>query len=584
MQYKEQENLNETISNGENTGAPGGRSARVLLAVTPFWDPLIPPQGIASIKAFLQKKGFQVKTVDTNIESQFMNRYNEYFDYIKSIVPEEKHGNFFSIGHFVLQNQMSAHFNHTDETRYLELVKILVYKTFYTDIDDSQAFKLMAIIQDLYERLEIYFRDLLSEYKPDVLGLTVNTGTFPASLFVFETAKKYFPHIKTIMGGNIFADQMAPGSPNFEFLLEKTRSTIDKIMIGQGELLLYKYLTGGFPEEQRVYTRQDLKGEALTFADLELPDLSDYNVPAYAYLGATGSASCQYQCSFCNSVKFYGEFRVKDIHQTVSEITRLHKEHENQLFFMTDSMLNPIVDTLSAQVVEKELPIYYDAYFRIDEASADIDRTLAWRRGGFYRSRIGVESGSQRMLELIEKQVDVEQIKAAVHGLAYAGIKTTTYWVVGLPGETEEDFLQTLALLEDLRNDIWQAEVAQFDYYYAGQSKSEEWADKRMLLYPPWAKDMVISQSWILNCPPSREETYQRIFRFANHCKKLGIPNPYSLPEINDADERWRRLHPNAVPAVLEFKKHKIPFSERDKVKKRLTVKTTTAEQDNFGF
>lgn len=557
---------------------------RILLAVTPFWDPLIPPQGIASIKAFLQEKGFTVKTVDTNTESQFLDAYDNYFDFIKTFVPENKRGNFYSIGHFVLQNQMIAHFNHDDEARYLELVKILVYKTFYTEIDDSQAFELMKILDRFFENLRTYFLDLLAEFKPDVLGLTVNTGTFPAAMYVFKLAKEHYPNIKNIMGGNIFADQMALGTPNFEFLLEKTETYIDKIMIGQGELLLHKYLTGQFPEEQRVYTREDLKGEVLGFKDMRLPDLSDYNMAIYPYLGATGSASCKFMCSFCNSVKYYGDFRMKDIRQTVSEIGSLHREYGNQLFFMTDSMLNPIVEELSDHVIREELPVYYDAYFRIDKESADVDRTLKWRRGGFYRARIGVESGSQRILDAIHKQVTLDDTRAAVRGLAYAGIKTTTYWVVGLPGETEEDFQQTLDLLEELKNDIWQAECAQFDYYYAGQASSDEWAEKRMLLYPEWAKDMLISQSWILDCPPTREETYQRIFRFAEHCKKLGIPNPYSLPEIREADERWRRLHKNAVPSMLDFKKNKIAFAERDNVKKLLTVRTTVDDEGDFGF
>ena len=38
------------------------------------------------------------------------------------------------------------------------------------------------------------------------------------------------------------------------------------------------------------------------------------------------------------------------------------------------------------------------------------------------------------------------------------------------------------------------------------------------------------------------------------HCKKLGIPNPYSLTDIDKADKRWKSLHLNAVPSLMEFK------------------------------
>jgi radical SAM superfamily enzyme YgiQ (UPF0313 family) len=153
----------------------------------------------------------------------------------------------------------------------------------------------------------------------------------------------------------------------------------------------------------------------------------------------------------------------------------------------------------------------------------------------------------------MRKGITVEQIRGAVTGFALAGIKTTTYWVIGHPGETEEDFQMTLDLVEELKNSIYQAECNPFLYHYAGQNSTDEWKDKRKRLYPEKAKDMLIFDYWTLDTEPLREKANQRMHRFVNHCNKLGIPNPYSLKESFDADRRWKKLQKFAVPPMDEF-------------------------------
>ncbi|MCU0287762.1 MAG: hypothetical protein MUF15_15390, partial [Acidobacteria bacterium] len=144
-----------------------------------------------------------------------------------------------------------------------------------------------------------------------------------------------------------------------------------------------------------------------------------------------------------------------------------------------------------------------------------------------------------------------------ISNLAAAGIKTTLYVVIGHPGETEQDFQLTLDLVSRLKDDIWEAECNPFTYFYSGQAGAQQWVEKSELLYPTWAKEMLITQTWIINAQPSREEMYRRIYRFVDHCKRLGISTPWSLNDVNKSDERWKRLHKDAVPSVLELIKQK---------------------------
>lgn len=560
------------------------KETKILLAALPFWSPLIPAQGIASLKVFLQGHGYRVKAVDMTADNELLEFYRAYFNILKECIPREKQGNFYNIGHDVLRNHMMAHTNYQNREKYLELVKLIIYKIFYIHVEIEYVMELIHVLDDFFTRLRQYFFTWLDREKPSVLGLTVHSGNLPASHFIFKNVRAQYPHIKTVMGGSVFLNHLALGTPDLEFFLQKTKPYIDHLVIGKGEILFLKLLRGELPDSQRVFTQEDIPRDELKSFSPDIPDLSDYPLDRYLYLAASGSSSCPFNCSFCNVNVFFGEFRKKDAAQTVEEMARLHKKYGHRLFFMTDSLLNLVITDIANEMINRDLSVYMDGYFIVDHQTADIENTLSWRRGGFYRARLGVESGSQHVLDMIGKKITPAKTKAAVAGLAEAGIKTTTYWVIGHPGETEEDFQQTLHLLEEMCSDIWQAECNPFTYYYLGQGKENEWAEKRVPVFPPGARDMLICQTWSLDCQPSREEIYDRVSRFDQRRRQLGIPNPYSIDEIYKADERWKKLHKNAVPSIVDIMNNRYDPKESQKVRKIIKLKQKNQDDGDFDF
>lgn len=559
-------------------------SNKILLVILPFWTPLVPPQGISFLKHFLQQHSYVVKTADANTKTEFIALYNQYFNVLKEYIPPGKQGNFYNIGHDVLRNHMMAHIHKKNQNQYNELVKIIINQTFFTLLTNRQVKALNEVLDAFYAILKVYFLEMLAKERPAVVGVSVLRDTVGPSLFALRLIKETDPHIKTVIGGSIFSDHLLKDTPNFEFFLEKT-PYIDKIVIGEGHHLFLKLLKGEFPGSQRVFTLADIGGQTVGFSPNNIPDMSDFSVKQdYPYLAAGASSSCPYQCSFCNVAAFYGQYREKDPEQTAAEMISLYKKYDTQLFFMTDALLNNVITPLAKEFLKKNISVYWDGYLRVDEALCDVENTMLWRRGGFYRARLGVESGSQHVLDLMDKNITPAQTKKALACLANSGIKTTTYWVIGHPGETEEDFLQTLELLEELKNNIYEAECNPFIHGYRGQGKSDRWKDKQMLLYPAQAKDMLVMQTWLVEGEPSREETYKRVCRFVRHCQKLGIPNPYSMEEIFKADERWAKLHKNAVPNLVDFKDSNSYNDENKYVKKLVALEKTLPEEGDFDF
>ncbi|WP_010248516.1 B12-binding domain-containing radical SAM protein [Acetivibrio cellulolyticus] len=556
---------------------------KILFMLLPFWTPLIPPLGISCLKSYLGKRGYCSKTVDANVELEFMEVYKNYFDILRSYIPLEKRGNFNNSGNYVLSNHLMSYFNRDENSEYLELIKIVIAKYYYTDVDNSQINKLDEIVADYYSRLEEYICNWLKEEKPTVLGLSVYSGTLASSLFTFKTAKRLFPEIQTVMGGGIFADQLSQGSPNLEYFINNT-PYIDKIMVGEGEILFTKYLEGSLGQDKKMYSLLDLGEETLDLSRVEVPDFSDLKLDSYPQITAYASRSCPFQCSFCSETVQWGKYRKKDANQIVDETLMLYKKHGSQLFLFGDSLLNPVIEDLADEYIRRGESIYWDGYLRADKHVCDPENTFKWRRGGFYRARIGVESGSQRVLNLMDKRTKIEQIKEAISSLAYAGIKTTTYWVIGFPGETEEDFMETLNLIEELADNIYEAECNPYNYFISGQVDSNKLKNENeiSLLYPQYAEKLLMGNTWMLNAEPTRQVTYERISRFVAHCKRLGVYNPYSVYEIQNADERWIRLHQNAVPAMMEFRKEGKFINENLSVKKTLIAEVV--QQDNIDF
>lgn len=562
------------------------RGAKILLMQLPFWTPLIPPQGIARIKGYLKGFGYlDVKTIDACIIGDFKDLYEKYFDTAKAFIPPQLQGNFYDNGHDLLRNHLMAKLNMQNESDYIQLLKLFYRETYLCDLNDRQIKKLDGIIQVFYQEFENYFNDLLKSEQPAVLGLTVHAGNLPVSMFAYQLAKKYNPEIMTVMGGSIFAAELGVDTPDYKNYLKKTAPYLDKIIIGQGERLFLKLLEGHIPTKQRLITANDMDTEILDISSFERPDLSDFQLAKYSCMAGYCSKSCPNKCSFCNERAFFGEYQARDPIVAVEEMISIYQQSGTKLFYMLDVIMNDVITDFTAELRKHDLPIYFDCYLRVADEVCNPDNTLLWRQGGGYRVRLGVESGSQRMLDLIGKGITVEQTKAALANLAHAGIKTTAYLVVGLPGETQEDFQKTLDLIEESKDNFYQIEPHLFRYFYTGQSHSDKWAKRRFPIYPEKFQNSLVCQTWWVDQEPSRKTAVRRLCEMVEHCKKLGITNPYSIYDKYKADLRWKNLHENAVPSVADLNEpsHWL-LAERKAVKKRIIAKRTIKEEGDFAF
>ena len=557
---------------------------KLLLLLLPFWTPMIPPLGISTLKSYLKKNDVNVKAVDVNIKESFRKIYDEYFDVLEMHVPKNQKGNLRNIGLIVFHEHLmiSLHSKKNDDN-YI-IYNETISKIFFCKFSNEGLDKIKEICARFYDLLEEYLHQLIIEEKPSVVGLSVYGDTFPASLFALKLIKENYHHIKTFMGGGIFAEPLALESTNFDYFSKRYGKYIDHIIIGEGEGLVLKLMKNQLPSDQKVFTIKDQGNDKIEIDKLYEPDFSDFDLDYYTYLASFTSRSCPYQCNFCSEPLQWGKYRKKSGAKISEELISMASKFNRQLFLFGDSLLNPVIDDLSKEIIKTKASVYWDGYLRANKHVTDPENTFLWRKAGFYRARLGIESGSQRVLELMGKKTNIKQIKEAIINLALAGIKTTTYWVIGYPGETEEDFQKTLDLIEELKDEIYEADCNPFKYFKKIQVNSNEWAQCEVPIYPENYREYMILQSWELNMYPLREEIFKRIWRFVDHCKKLGIPNPYSLNEIYKADMRWKKLHKNAVPSIVEFEKQDKILTENYDIKRVNYAVDSVVIDEDYSF
>jgi radical SAM superfamily enzyme YgiQ (UPF0313 family) len=232
----------------------------------------------------------------------------------------------------------------------------------------------------------------------------------------------------------------------------------------------------------------------LPFPARDLIDTNQYRsawkaAHGYFSLNIVASRGCPYRCNWCAKPIYGDSFSVRAAAAVAEEMRQMKYEFgADHLWFADDIFgLRPKwVRELAAAVENLDAAIPFKMQSRVDLMTSDYVSAL--RRAGCAEVWMGAESGSQKILDSMDKGTRVDQIAEARENLRREGIRACYFLQFGYPGETWKDIQDTIRLVRDSRPDDIGVSVSYplpgtkfFDRVQAQLGEKTNWSDSEDL-------------------------------------------------------------------------------------------------------
>lgn len=295
--------------------------------------------------------------------------------------------------------------------------------------------------------------DYLQRNQIDFIGIYANTICYRDTL-------RMLYKIEYMRQRGSWNGKVMIGGPHTTVALHTIPGFVDHVVQGEGEHAILDIIEGKTTERVVHYPRIE------NLDKLPMPAWDCFVTLPYNWHGElfpedpvftmNTSRGCPFHCTFCSVGSIWGKkYTYFSAERIVSDIEYLIAHHQAKgIYFREDNFtLNrKRLFKFCTLLIEKGLKIPWACETRI--SSLDRETVELMHNAGACGFYLGVESGSQRMLDFFKKGITVEQTRNAFALCHEYGIKTAASVVVGAPTETEEDLQQTIILLNDIKPEI----------------------------------------------------------------------------------------------------------------------------------
>lgn len=323
-----------------------------------------------------------------------------------------------------------------------------------------------------WETLKTY----ILEHRPKVVALYTNLMT---KINVIRTmqwirSQPTLSHTLIVLGGPDVTHNT----------LEYLEAGAHLIAIGEGEQTLLEIAQTGFQSQKWpdiagiAYQLED--GSVFkTTARTKLRDLDELPIPAREkiniqdYLNAWKTAhghsavslstqrGCPYTCKWCSTAVYGQSYRRRSPKAVVDEIVWLQERYDFDLIWFVDDVFtvsHKWMENFRDELHNRKVTVQFECITRADRLTNEVVDML--KDAGCFRVWIGAESGSQKIIDAMDRRVDVLQVREMLKSAKRAGIQTGTFIMLGYPGETQEDIRETIHHLQDSDPDLFTITVA----------------------------------------------------------------------------------------------------------------------------
>lgn len=309
--------------------------------------------------------------------------------------------------------------------------------------------------------------DLIVQSSPAIIGISIMVTMSRNAYNLLVNLRDRLPETLFVAGGPLPTVNPAMFATQF-----------DLVFCGEGDVIFPRFcqdylsscssprdLTGldltSYPglytnREGRIQSIPPVHHSSETLDRLPLPDRSGFNHFRYqmAMEKNTGmkqtsllvTRGCPFSCDFCSKPVWGDIFRKPPLEKIFQEIEQLMRLGYNSLWIADDcfTLDREYLTAFCHEMIRREVPMSWTCLSRVDRLTPELVELM--KRAGCFRAYLGLESGSDETLRLMNKRVTVEQGIKAVHLFASAGIGTAGFFMVGYPEESFESIEQTFSL------------------------------------------------------------------------------------------------------------------------------------------
>ncbi|MGH9619144.1 MAG: B12-binding domain-containing radical SAM protein [Bryobacteraceae bacterium] len=327
----------------------------------------------------------------------------------------------------------------------------------------QQGFAVEVYDSTFGSRKELF--SLLRQGPPAILGVYVNLMTRTAALEIIACGRE--AGWKVIVGG--------PEPANYAE--RYLHAGADVVIAGEGELALEQLLRSSFDKSQwpniggLIYRAPNgevhrtpaslIKNlDAQPWPDRERIDMDRY-LRTWRTFHGKGSVSlitargCPYKCNWCSHSVYGSTHRRRSPHGVANEVEWILNRYHPDMLWLADDVFtihHAWLFSFAAEMQKRGLVTPFECITRADRLNERVVDTLAELR--CFRVWIGSESGSQRILDAMQRHVTVEQVRSAVRLCKARGIQTGMFLMWGYDGEEIEDIEQTVSHAKACQPDV----------------------------------------------------------------------------------------------------------------------------------
>jgi anaerobic magnesium-protoporphyrin IX monomethyl ester cyclase len=342
---------------------------------------------------------------------------------------------------------------------------------------------------------KVEFQQYLVTKTPSIIGIYVNLMTKLNVLETIRFIRSKLPDAKIILGG----PEVTYSAENF------LRYGADCIIIGEGEVTMLEVVQGltlnpsqgerdfkastlnpsleerDFKFSEEIYGIAFLKDGVFiqTPAREKIKDLDELPIPNRKkinfnhYLDAwkkhhgknaisvSTMRGCPYTCKWCSRAVYGLSYRRRSPEKVVEELARIKRDYNPDSLWFVDDVFTISHKWLMAfhdELKKKDVHIPYECITRADRMNEEVVKIL--KETGCFRVWIGAESGSQKVIDLMDRRVDVNQVRDMIQLAKRYKIEAGTFIMLGYPGETEADIEETIHHLKESNPDHFTITVA----------------------------------------------------------------------------------------------------------------------------